>query len=296
MSLEILLNQEVYEEVCYLVAKSPVEISGVGLGHLEEAVDGTVSLCITKQSLLKQENSAATTDIDPAALGALEYEWRNEKGSICWWWHSHVNMGAFYSREDRDTLTKLGGKGWFTGTVLNKKHESKSFYSQAEPVKLLVEIPLFHRKRELDQASKERLDASYAACIQEKKWGSQQDWQNWPDWAGNGHWGRPPNGNGGSGLEIRPGYWLPPSAPAQLQLSDKSAAQAEAEFQAVCRLEDLALDGGLSSKEADRFVEMAERLLEDGKSIQSVEDAIIQRVLAARRPKKGAKNVSNRNR
>lgn len=124
--MKIYILPEVHSQIMYFVNKSNVEISG--LGRVEKTSSG--DLVVTKAYLLKQENGPASTDIDPEAVAMLQYESREDKGDLNFWWHSHVNMNAFWSGTDMATIREFGGKGYLLATVFNKRGEYQTAYFQ----------------------------------------------------------------------------------------------------------------------------------------------------------------------
>ncbi len=123
--MKLHIAPEVYQQVMYWVNKADFEVSGFGVIQI---IDGLP--VVTKAILLEQEGTAGDTELDPAAITKAEYEMRNEEGEgLRWWWHSHVNMGVFWSATDKAAIKQLGGEGWFYHTVFNKKYERKSAFS-----------------------------------------------------------------------------------------------------------------------------------------------------------------------
>lgn len=123
--MKIILKPEVNAEIEYYVAKSNVEISGLGRCKLID--DNTI--VVNKVYLLEQENGPTATDIDPDAVAKLMYESMSdeeEHGELNFWWHSHVNMGVFWSGTDTDTIKQFGENGYLIATVFNKKKEMRS--------------------------------------------------------------------------------------------------------------------------------------------------------------------------
>lgn len=109
----------------YWVKKSPIEISGLG-----KVVMRNGHFHVISAYLLDQENSGSTTDICPNAVAKLMYESREEEGHLNFWWHSHVNMGCFWSGTDTETIRQFGEQGWCLATVFNKKEDCRSAYYQ----------------------------------------------------------------------------------------------------------------------------------------------------------------------
>lgn len=124
--MKVYILPEVHAQIKYFVEKSHIEISG--LGRIER--DSQNNMVVSKIYLLKQENSAASTDICEAAAAQLMYESREDKGSLNFWWHSHVNMGTFWSSTDMATIRQFGKNGFLLSTVFNKKGEFRTSYFQ----------------------------------------------------------------------------------------------------------------------------------------------------------------------
>ncbi len=116
---------EVYQKIMHWVKKSPYEISG--FGNVEYDKKNKV-FTVTDVFLVKQVNGPTSTETDEADLGKLMIEQHKAsgEGSTKLWWHSHANMGVFWSGTDKDTILKYGGNGYIIATVFNKREEMKS--------------------------------------------------------------------------------------------------------------------------------------------------------------------------
>jgi len=139
--LKLVIDSGVYAKIMHWVNKSDFEVSGLGSVVHDPT---TNTLRVTEAFILPQKNSGTTTDIEPAAVNKLMFlhHQSGAPGKLKFWWHSHVNMGVFWSGTDIDTIKKLGSGGWFCATVFNKRREVKSSFCQNEPVRLLLaDIP-----------------------------------------------------------------------------------------------------------------------------------------------------------
>ena len=116
---------EVYEKIMFWVDECPKEISGMGKVVVKDG-----AYWVTEAYLLEQEVSASTTDIDAESLGKLMAETIREEGHLNFWWHSHVNMGAFWSGTDTDTIEEIGANGFCLATVFNKKRDYRTAFYQ----------------------------------------------------------------------------------------------------------------------------------------------------------------------
>lgn len=170
--MKIIINQKVYEEVMYLVDKCDKEISG--LGKVKIIGD---EVHIVKQYLLDQEVTATTTDIDEDAVSKLLYEAHQdgglEEGELLWWWHSHVDMGVFWSGTDHATIKEFGKNGRIFATVFNKKREMRSAYYQAGngiyPQCFVDNIETGIMSM-LTPEHRKALDEQFEVKVREKKW------------------------------------------------------------------------------------------------------------------------------
>lgn len=166
-NFKIQIPDRVYNKVIYWVKKSSVEISGFGtvVYFPKES-----TFVIQDAILLKQENGAAHTDIDPASLGKAMYELhqRNAPGELKWWWHSHVNMQTFWSGTDENTIKDLGKNGWIIATVFNKREEQRSAFSCTADIPLLGKSDYF-----ADQLSFEKITYEDKTLI--KAWDDEFD-------------------------------------------------------------------------------------------------------------------------
>lgn len=137
--VQVVIDNMVFQKVMHWVNKSNFEVSGLGNVIYDPE---TNIIRVIDAIILPQKNTASTTDIDGAAVAKAMFMLRNSPGEMKWWWHSHVNMGVFWSGTDISTIKQLGSGGWFAATVFNKKQETKSAYCQNGPIRLLVpEVP-----------------------------------------------------------------------------------------------------------------------------------------------------------
>lgn len=122
---KINMSKEVYETIMYFVDKSPIECSGLGRCSFKDGI-----WTVHEVYVPKQENTATSTDLDATEVAKLECAVMKDEGNLNFWWHSHVNMAAFWSGTDTDTIEELGRAGYCLATVFNKKGECKSAYYQ----------------------------------------------------------------------------------------------------------------------------------------------------------------------
>lgn len=142
LNIEVQISEDVHRKVLHWVNKAGTrEISGFGNVVFDQ--DNQV-MRVTEAYLLDQENAAASSDIDPEALGKLMFEHHKSgvEGELKWWWHSHVQMPVFWSGTDLTTIGELGEGGWILSTVFNQKDEMRSSLYMQKPIKFFAdELP-----------------------------------------------------------------------------------------------------------------------------------------------------------
>jgi len=118
--MKISIPYHIYEQIQFYVDKSDIECSGLG-----KVVVTPEGYAVTEITLLKQVNTSTHTEIDSHAVTKAMYDLRNSVGGLYFWWHSHVNMGVFWSNTDIDTIKEIGAQGLCVAVVFNKKKEMR---------------------------------------------------------------------------------------------------------------------------------------------------------------------------
>lgn len=121
------IKEQAYDKIMHWVNKAVGEVSGLGIVTIEDGVAR-----VNDVMLLDQENTGSSTDIDPIAVckALTKFMQSGQDGDIKFWWHSHVDMGVFWSKTDQDTKEELTEHGWFLHTVFNKREETKSAFTE----------------------------------------------------------------------------------------------------------------------------------------------------------------------
>lgn len=118
--MKITIPGKIYDQIQFFVDKSTIECSGLG-----KVIVTPQGYEVTEVTLLEQENTATHTEINPAAVTKAMYNLRNSPGGVYFWWHSHVNMGVFWSGTDVATIEEIGANGLCVAVVFNKKREKR---------------------------------------------------------------------------------------------------------------------------------------------------------------------------
>lgn len=173
---EVVITELAYKKIMHWVDISPIEVSGLGKVIFEDN-----QFIITDAFLVKQKNTESSTEMDGASIAKLMYETKDIPGHLNFWWHSHVNMGAFWSGTDYQTIQDLSANGFLVATVFNKKRDMRSAirYKSTEimPDLFLDEISTRVESR-LEQSLYDSLTQEFNEKCERQSWRESR----WPEW------------------------------------------------------------------------------------------------------------------
>jgi hypothetical protein len=122
------------KKIQYYTEAATGEVSG--LGTVIKDKDG--DYIVEEVFLLEQESSSAETELKPEAISKLMEDMikRNEDpGKLKFWWHSHANMGVFWSGTDDECAETLSKEFAFS-LVVNKSGERKCRVDVYDPIRI----------------------------------------------------------------------------------------------------------------------------------------------------------------
>jgi len=170
-NFSLIIPDQVWQKIFWWINKSNHEVSG--FGSLDHDIE-TNTFTVRDAILLKQEVAATSTEIDPNALAKAIYETRNEHNALKWHWHSHVDMGVFWSADDKELIRSLAQQGWILATVFNKKRETRTAFSCMTDVigmqhEMFVDNIPTVSQRLISPELTAQWDAEYAAKVQPER-------------------------------------------------------------------------------------------------------------------------------
>lgn len=124
--MKVVIHSPVYAKIMAWVQECKIECSG--LGKVKRMPNGEFH--VVDAMLLKQECNAVHTTLDAQAIGKAMFEMKDTEGDLNWWWHSHVDMPCQWSGTDHSTMDSFTDDGYVLSTVFNKKHDTRSAYTQ----------------------------------------------------------------------------------------------------------------------------------------------------------------------
>lgn len=137
--MKISFTRDAYIKIRSFVDSTDLEISGYGKSHL----DGD-KIIVDDIIIVKQKCSGTVTDLDDESTMKF-FKSKLDSGEEIknWniWWHSHVNMGVFWSETDKKTAEDYcSNNPYIISIVTNKRREIKArvdvFNRDRSPFKL----------------------------------------------------------------------------------------------------------------------------------------------------------------
>lgn len=171
----IIIPEDILAKIFYWVDTCPMEISGLGkieiirwpqTGNQPDLFDFKIVDAI----LLEQENTSSFTELNADAVSKAMYETRESPGELRWIWHSHVNMGVFWSGTDFDTITTIGGNGWIVSSVFNKRHEHRSAFMMGQPMPIMMDFLNIECPRKSLEVDTTDLHRQYTEKVRARKY------------------------------------------------------------------------------------------------------------------------------
>ena len=135
---KFIIPKDIYQKIMWWINKANFEVSG--FGSLDWDKD-TNTFTVRDAILLRQKVGPTSAEIDPAAMGKAMFMMKDQPNALKWHWHSHVNMGVFWSNDDMEIIRSLGQQGWIFASVFNKKEECKTAF--------LTQVEVFGRPHDL---------------------------------------------------------------------------------------------------------------------------------------------------
>lgn len=172
----IIIPKSSHQRIMDYVDACDMEISGFAETSYD-AEENTIR--IGEVYLLKQEVSAAETEMDEEAIAQhmLEFMVIGKTQLPNCWWHSHVNMGVFWSSTDWNTINTLKNNSYFVSIVFNKRRELRALLRVFGVTQVTVDdiaVTVETDARDIPEDIKKEV----AEKVTQKVWTYQNAW-NW---------------------------------------------------------------------------------------------------------------------
>lgn len=123
--MRLIIPAEVEAKLHAYVRSVDTEIAGMGKAKVSDGGE----IMLLDVAIYEQEVTGGTADLSSEALAKFQTELiRAGESPKDWvvWWHSHANMGAFFSKRDTDTIDGSDEFQYLISLVVNHKRERKA--------------------------------------------------------------------------------------------------------------------------------------------------------------------------
>jgi hypothetical protein len=122
---KLIIPRSVMDKISWWMHRTDKEVSGFGSLEYDEK---NKTFKVKDAILLKQKVTATSAEVDGNAMARAMFRMKDDPNGLKWHWHSHVNMGVFWSMDDMEIIRSLGQRGWILATVFNYKDERRTAY------------------------------------------------------------------------------------------------------------------------------------------------------------------------
>lgn len=169
------IDPVVMKRINYYTQAASGEVSGLGIITIDEKGRHIVS----KVYLLEQESTAGDTELKPEAISKLMVDMMKDNedpGKLKFWWHSHANMGVFWSGTD-DTCAETLSKEFAFSLVVNKAGDKRCRLDLYKPFRITFDGVKTEVLAPEDTALKEECEKE----VKEKVKAPYERYTNWKD-------------------------------------------------------------------------------------------------------------------
>lgn len=169
------IDPTVMKRIMYYTQAADGEVSGLGTLIKDEKGRHVVN----RVFLLEQESSGADTELNSEAISKLMTTMigKNEDpATLKFWWHSHANMGVFWSGTD-DTCAETLSREFAFSLVVNKAREMRCRLDLYAPFRITFDGVKVTELVQEDQNLREECEKE----VKEKVKSPGEKWKNWND-------------------------------------------------------------------------------------------------------------------
>ena len=159
-NISIAIKEKALKKIQNFIELAPGEISG--LGTISKQYNHFI---IEDVFLFKQQNTSASTTLDVEEITAMlvgKMQKNEDVSNIKLWWHSHANMGVFWSGTDDSTINNFDNKEYLISLVSNKEGQILCRFDLYHPIRLTIDdikyTIIFDEENDLKEECKKEYD------------------------------------------------------------------------------------------------------------------------------------------
>lgn len=157
-----------YQKILFWCDMAGGEVGGFGIADATtpERVD------VERVFLLKQETTSGDVEYDDDDVAAMIARAGDDAERIRFQWHSHADMGVFFSGTDTENIELLlrASDTWIASLVVNKKHEHKARIDVSNPFRMTLADVELVVENNVDEKTKKTWTSEYEENVTEKKY------------------------------------------------------------------------------------------------------------------------------
>jgi hypothetical protein len=169
----LFLDPIVSKKLAYYTKAAVGEVSGLGT----VTKDDKGRWVVNKVFLLEQQSSAADTELKPEAISKLMTDMMKadeDPGLLKFWWHSHADMGVFWSGTD-DACAETLSREYAFSLVVNKKGEKRCRLDLYNPFRVTFDGVRVEELIPEDKVLQEECEKE----VKEKVKSTHESWKGW---------------------------------------------------------------------------------------------------------------------
>lgn len=145
----IICPDQVHQKIIVHLCKKEVELGGLLVGSvisIDDLSDGLIAIVITDSFASKDFNSTAVSlSMNPSVWQSANKS-SNKKTFVVGWYHSHPNLGAYFSGVDRKTQKDFFNSSYNLGLVIDPVRKEEKWFISSDS----IEVPKNNIKSTLD--------------------------------------------------------------------------------------------------------------------------------------------------
>lgn len=133
-NIELFIPHRAYQKLMWYVRAVDTEITGFAEVIFDEE---RKRLVVGEVYLLDQEAAGSEVEMSEEAIAKFTDQMMEQGATQLprLWWHSHVDMGAFFSTTDDIAMDDLNNGTWGVALVMNKREEMKASVNIYYPIR-----------------------------------------------------------------------------------------------------------------------------------------------------------------
>lgn len=161
--IRLYVTRACLEEVCMHVGSSSDEVGGLLMGRAFEVHEGSDPIVVIEQAMesLDFMNTAVSLKMNTEIWERAHAAFENGR-CVVGWYHSHPNLGAFFSATDRSTQQAFFSQPYSVGWVLDSDRVEQKVFVKQDSIEYPVPLIILDHEPETAGPLSEMQDADIA--------------------------------------------------------------------------------------------------------------------------------------